>query len=1149
MATFLQIKFDRFGVLEDLNESIQYGTKAVRMTPDDHPNKSSRLNTLGTSLQSRFRLLGEVVDIQDAIKYQSQAVTLIADSHPDKPGYLNNLGLSWQGRFHKLGEPSSLDHAIDCLSKTVELTPTGHPDKPAWLSNLGFSWQGKYELVGEISALDQALEYQTQAVDLTPEDHPDKPEYLNKLGHSWRSRFKRFGELGDIDRAISYHTRAVNLTPNGHPNKPGRLNNLGVSWLGKFERVGDLEDLGRAIDFQTQATELTPGSSSGKADWLCNLGRLWLSRFERLGELEDLNRAIEYQSEAVYSTLDGHPEKPRRLDLLGHSWNIRFERFGELEAIENSVKFRSQAVELTADSHPHKPRYMNNLGNLCLHQFQLLGELTYLHRALDYQSRAVDFTPNTHPNKAGYLSNLGYSWYNRFEQLRELADLERAIDCQSRAVTLTPNGHPDKPGRLSNLGNAHQIRFEQLEELVDLDRAIDCQSQAVTLSPDGHPQKSIFLNNLGNSLQSRFRKLDEPEDINLAIEYQSQAVALTPDGHPDKPGYLMNIGTLWRTRFERFEELSDLGHAIEFQSKGVALTSDFHPEKPVLLNSLGISLLRRAQYMGDVSSLEEALAVFRTAATATAFKPSVQMQCARNWAHASVSLGHSPLAAYQAAFALLPRLVWIGQTIQHRHETMIAIRDLASQAAAWAISVGHYDLALEWLEQGRSVVWGQILQLRNPFNDLSRVDSGLAQKLRDIASRLDSVGSSSALQISREGVLSDARSQTEHHNRLALEWEKLLEQARQIPGFESYMQPLKSGEIIQAAKDGPIVVINTHLTQCNALIVMPMSQNIMNVPLDGVDQETLDQISTKLHHSIGTSGGARGFTQSKSEGNIRFLAFIWAHVVEPILRALNYIDNPVLSERPHITWCTTGAMSFLPLHAAGLYDGLSPNTSDIVVSSYTPTLTALLFHKSPSSTQSGLLAVGQAASLGQAPLPKTVDELQMIARYSSVTPYHELEGTSAAVDATLAAMQAHSWVHLACHAVQYRSNPSQSAFYLHDGVLTLEEITRRQFKHKGLAFLSACQTATGDDGLPDEATHLAAGMLIAGYPSIIATMWWIMDEDAPLIADIVYSELLKDGKMDHTRSARALHKAVEVLRERIGEKNFQRWAPFIHMGV
>ncbi|CAE6487268.1 unnamed protein product [Rhizoctonia solani] len=55
------------------------------------------------------------------------------------------------------------------------------------------------------------------------------------------------------------------------------------------------------------------------------------------------------------------------------------------------------------------------------------------------------------------------------------------------------------------------------------------------------------------------------------------------------------------------------------------------------------------------------------------------------------------------------------------------------------------------------------------------------------------------------------------------------------------------------------------------------------------------------------------------------------------------------------------------------------------------------------------------------------------------------------------------------------------------------EANPKSFKNKGLAFLSACQTATGDTNLPDEAVHLASGMLMAGYPSVIATMWSVMD--------------------------------------------------------
>ncbi|KAL5641639.1 hypothetical protein ACGC1H_001946 [Rhizoctonia solani] len=146
-------------------------------------------------------------------------------------------------------------------------------------------------------------------------------------------------------------------------------------------------------------------------------------------------------------------------------------------------------------------------------------------------------------------------------------------------------------------------------------------------------------------------------------------------------------------------------------------------------------------------------------------------------------------------------------------------------------------------------------------------------------------------------------------------------------------------------------------------------------------------------------------------------------------------------------------------------------------------------------------------------------------------------------------MEHHDWVHLACHANQNVEDPTKSGFYLHDGTLDLAAITRRSFRNKGLAFLSACQTATGDEKLPDEAVHLASGMLMAGYPSVIATMWSVSDEDAPFVANRVYSQLMKTGKIGNGEVGRALHDAVAELRGRIGEKEFIRWVPYIHIGL
>jgi len=107
---------------------------------------------------------------------------------------------------------------------------------------------------------------------------------------------------------------------------------------------------------------------------------------------------------------------------------------------------------------------------------------------------------------------------------------------------------------------------------------------------------------------------------------------------------------------------------------------------------------------------------------------------------------------------------------------------------------------------------------------------------------------------------------------------------------------------------------------------------------------------------------------------------------------------------------------------------------------------------------------------------------------------------------------------------------------------------KQSFSHTELAFLSACQTASGDHKLPEESIHLAAGMLIAGYRSVVATMWSIRDDDAPIIAEKFYRDLI-EANGDSGRAAYALHHAVAHLRDVVGESNFTRWVPFIHLGI
>ena len=195
-----------------------------------------------------------------------------------------------------------------------------------------------------------------------------------------------------------------------------------------------------------------------------------------------------------------------------------------------------------------------------------------------------------------------------------------------------------------------------------------------------------------------------------------------------------------------------------------------------------------------------------------------------------------------------------------------------------------------------------------------------------------------------------------------------------------------------------------------------------------------------------------------------------------------------------------------------------------------------------------MLTVIQLNTPGATSLPGTEKELLKIKSHTSGSrpEFKPLVGAQATVDSVLREIKDCSIVHFACHGVQ-ATDPLNSRLLLHNGSLSLSQLMYISLPNAKIAFLSACQTATGEKKLPDEAVHLAAGMLAAGFKSVIGTMRSIRDDLAPEVADRVYAWLLKDGNLESGTAAEALHHAVEEIRKR--NPSDLDWVPFIHMGT
>ncbi|EUC56537.1 aromatic di-alanine and TPR containing protein [Rhizoctonia solani AG-3 Rhs1AP] len=994
---------------------------------------------------------------------------------------------------------------------------TSTDQSPEDLHKLGCSHLEQFQQLGTLSDLEDAIKYFSRAVSSTPDGDPDLSRQHDSLGLSYGSRYQRLGEPMDLEKSIGSFSRAFALTPDGHPDISLRHARLGMSYVNRYQRLGDFADLEKAIKFFSAALALTPDDHPDTSPWHAGLGASYGIRFQCMGELADLKKAIECDSQALALTPDDHPDMPLRYASLGASYNDRYRRLGDLSDLEKAIKYHSGALALTPSGHPYMAHRHVDLGVCYTDRYQRLGELADLEKAIECDSHALELTPDGHPDMASHYGSLGASYTDRYRRLGELADLEKAIECDSRAFALTPDGHPDMSPRHARLGISYINRYQRLDELVDLEKAIENQSSALKLTPDGHPDMSRRHASLGASFTHRYWRLGELADLEKSIESFSRALALTPDDHPDLASHHHAcLGASCGVRYRRLGEPADLEKAIESVSRALALAPDGHPDLPTQHFNQGLNFLDQYQLTADPSHLHHSLGSFRKISQSLTGAPRLKFQYALRWA--DLASQHSymvPMEAYQASIDLLPQFIWLGATTNQRYRDLSRAENLAVKACYAAIQSSNYSLALEWLEHAR---FDTLIVQAVPFNSTPE----------------------------------QAGKQRRH---LASEYHSLLAQIRQLPGFENFLQPMKANELMRAVRSGPVVLINCHKHRCDALFIRPGYKEVTHLPLPDFTEDKARQAHFELVSSLKQVGlrqrGVRILPQPGYEDGIGgVLRVLWSAVVKPVLDYLGYVNDVPSGPLPHLTWCPTGPLSFLPLHAAGDYSQSQSKIFDYVISSYIPTISTLVT-STPSllNRNCRVLAVGQATTPGRNPLPGAIKELAHIKLHTdNKAEYSQLMDSQATTTTVLDAMEHHDWVHLACHAHQNISDPTKSGFHLHDGTLDLTSINRRSFKNKGLAFLSACETATGDQELPDEAIHLASGMLMAGYPSVIATMWSVIDDDAPFVADKVYAQLMTDRKVGSGEAGKALHDAVAGLREKVGEKEFARWVPYIHMG-
>ncbi|TEB27228.1 TPR-like protein [Coprinellus micaceus] len=1016
---------------------------------------------------------------------------------------LNELrSLSWS-QFRRYGRLKDLEDAIDALQKAIPHVPEDHPDMPAMLSDLGVWLKNRFQFTGNLADVREAIVAHQKAIRLSPPDHPTLYGMHSNLGLSFLSLSERTGNVDDMAEAVSSNKEAVRLIPKNDRNMPRVLSNLASSLQRRFEHTGDVTDLSEAVDTYRKAKELMNEGDGSLPGLLVNFAASLGARFERSGDDKDSAEALSAVRKAEALLPADHPCTLNALGILGRLLMARFERNGVLDELSESISVHQRVIRLTPPNHSILPHFWSILGASFAERFQRIGSLPDISEAIFLLQRAVRATAEDHPELPNQLCKLGGAFRFRFSRTGNLSDIQEAVEIQRKAVDITPTSHADLPLRLNDLGVALALRFRGFGETSDISEALSSFRRALKGISDGHLATLLLLDNLGNIHQERFEfeHCGNMADINEAIVAHKKAVDSTQKGHADLGRRFNNLGTSYITRFKCTGNLEDSTEAIEAFKCGVDLVPDGFADRSVILSNLAAASLSRALSTGSAEDMEITISHFRRAATSTLGPTSRLVFAATHWARLlNEHYPDSPdiIVAFDTAIQKVGLMVGLDQTIQNQLSQMQDLPNISLEASSSALRLSKPQKALEWLEHGRCFMWSQLQRLRSPLDELRVYDPDLASEISDVAKQLEDAGSTrrlSAAEMSWAGRIS-IEDGVRKHVRLAEQWARLVNRVKDLPGFASLLQPKLFSTLIQdLPTSGFVVVINMSDARCDAIALQSGVDVARHIPLSSFNRQKAKKCQEQLRRQLGVyslrggeDGGIseegsgervggiyrRGRRGSRSEVQ-QLLHCLWIDVVKPIIMALGIPewDGSKRGPIPRIWWCPTSTLSSLPIHAAGTYDDLhSEGVLDFVVSSYTPTISSLIQRLKNDDLQatpgSGLFLTSHPTVAGLAAIPGTVREVDSI--YESAEKHGinamKVHGDLLSVEDCLRHMEEFSSVHFACHARQDEYDPMKSRFRFHHGQLDLDTIAKRNLKNAELAFLSACETARGEERLP-----------------------------------------------------------------------------------
>ena len=1045
-------------------------------------------------------------------------------------------------RYEKKHRANDLDEIISTdvhLLRGIHAYSSNLKDHVMRLGYLAVTLDMRKKVTLSLADNARAMYFRRLAINLLLDEPDLKAVLQSQMALNLLTKADEKGDSNLMDEAcrLAHTALASNTQTTGVPYKE-QLDTLANVLRQRYLLKGDPEDLERSIALLEEEQQITSGDDLGT---MHNLSYSLSLRYQRFGRVDDLNRAIELGFKAMESpniTLESLVDRARN---VVNFLDDRYKIYRDSSDIERAKALLQSIIRRVSASNSRFSALARTFSHLLRISAEMTNSLKDLESAITTARKGLAAQGATVGTIRSLENELGLLMAARHRRLGGEEDGLDAIQHFKSALDLAGN-RIERSVILGNMSGVFGTFYRKTSATKYLDEAYRCDQEAI-MCTTVNVNPNLWLNAANGCLRlytADDRKVNYmSQGINLINQSLSAAHKWARD---DWAQTCLSAGVLYELRYRRSKEAEDFTSALTLQLSA---------------------------WFDKAASLR-----IRFNAVRSASNLLIRVE---RWREAWLFL--------QEAVTLIPIYCASALDQQDQQYVMTELSGLTALACSAGLVLGENARALEIWEQGRGVI---VSSAHHAVSDLLRL------KARDVDQyNVFCKYRALALEPSRNvtsidtAMLDDTTLYRNKSRRDALaSLDDLVKMIRRLDGFEDFLRTLSTTTMQKLAHNGAIVVLNLSEYRLHAIIITKQKLESLQLEHRPNDNHLFASIGAlhETHARTATGPGVGSWSTADLNRRLRACLYIlWNRIVLPVCNNLGYSNESMLAKlegpSPNISacriwWLTSGVLSRLPFHAAGIW---AEDCMDVLlkraVSSYAASFRILKFASERSNDMKDAKLQGLIVSM-ERPDPSTAyhkrkmflksarRERELIQSAGGGLNWAKLVRPSA--KEVMQNLPEYPFVHFATHGISDATDPANSHLVLMRGTedslrtgrlnvysenLSVTNVFQCTAENAVLAFLAACSTADVQvSALADEGLHIVNAFQISGFPHVVGTLWSASDFICPGYAEAFYSCLDRwDGLLKNDLIAFAAHLAVwNICKDYVEEPRL--WACFVHMG-